>query len=478
MDHKVFKRWDKAILDKHKKVTSPPKGYHRIKVHLVFAVKFDGRHKARLVADGHLTPKPIENIYCGVVSLRNLRLVIFLGKLNHLELWGADIGNAYLEAVTDEKLYIVGVPEFQELEGHILIFVKTLYGLKSSGKRWAEVIHGILRDMKFLPSKADPCIWLRKAPNLRCYEYIAVYVDDLCIAAESPSAIIQILKSKHHLKGKGDGKLTYHLGADYFEDPDGIFVSQPKKYIDKLADSYKRLFNEDPPKSYKTPLDKNDHPELDTSEILEGDMAAKYLTIVGQLQWLVTLGRFYIYAQVATMSRFRAAPRQGHMDRLKRIYSYAIRTKDYAIRFGTEQPDYSFLPDQGFDWTYSVYGNVHKILPDDMPDPLGEAWCYGSHDITKITLKMLCDVSKTAVKKGGSYRSEIFHISRRFHPPCPPYLIHLLPPPPPPPPPPPIPHSSASNMGDATIHVVECVNTCSTVGIGDKSVTRCSCETV
>ena len=102
-------------------------------------------------------------------------------------------------------------------------------------------------------------------------------------------------------------------------------------------------------------------------------MAAKYLTMVGQLQWLVTLGRFDIHAQVATMSRFRAALRQGHMDRLKRIYSYAIRTKDYAIRFQTDQPDYSFLPDQDFDWTYSVYGNVQEILPDDMPEPLGEA---------------------------------------------------------------------------------------------------------
>ena len=373
LDYKVFKKWDKAILDKHKKVKNPPRGYHRIKVHPVFAVKFDGRPKARLVADGHLTPEPIQNIYSGVVSLRNLRLVIFLGKLNNLELWGADIGNSYLEAFTGEKLYIVAGPEFQELEGYILIFLKVLYGLKSSGKRWAEVIHGILRDMKFLPSKADPCIWLRKAPNLRCYEYISVYVDDICIAAESPSAIIQIFKSKYHLKVKGDGKLTYHLGADYFEDPDGTFVSQPKKYIDMLADTYKRLFNEDPPKGYKTPLDKNDHPELDTSEILEGDMAAKYLTMVGQLQWLVTLGRFDIHAQVATMSRFRAAPRQGHMDRLKRIYSYAIRTKDYAIRSRTEQPDYSFLPDQDFDWTYTVYGDVHEILPDDMPDPLGEA---------------------------------------------------------------------------------------------------------
>ena len=95
--------------------------------------------------------------------------------------------------------------------------------------------------------------------------------------------------------------------------------------------------------------------------------------MVGQLQWLVTLGRFDIHAQVATMSRFRAAPRQGHMDRLMRIYSYGIRTKDYAIRFRADQPDYCFLPDQDCDWTYSVYGNAQEILPDNMPDPLGEA---------------------------------------------------------------------------------------------------------
>ena len=186
LEYKVFNKWDKAILDKRKKVKNPHNGYHRIKVHLVFAVKYDGRHIARLVADGHLTHEPIEKIYSRVVSLGNLRLGIYLGKLNNLELWGADIGNAYLEAFTDEKLYIVAGPEFQELEGYILIFLKALYGIKSSGKRCAEVIHGILRDMKFLPSKADPCIWLRKTPNLKYYEYIAVYVDDVCIAAEFP----------------------------------------------------------------------------------------------------------------------------------------------------------------------------------------------------------------------------------------------------------------------------------------------------
>ena len=95
------------------------------------------------------------------------------------------------------------------------------------------------------------------------------------MAAEFPSTIIDIFKTKYNLKVKEDGKLSYHLGADYFEDTDGTFVSQPRKYVDRLAETYKRLFNKEPPKGHKIPLDKNDHPELDTSEILEGHIAAQ-----------------------------------------------------------------------------------------------------------------------------------------------------------------------------------------------------------
>ena len=48
-------------------------------------------------------------------------------------------------------------------------------------------------------------------------------------------------------------------------------------------------------------------------------------------------------------------------------------TKDYAVKFRTDQPDYSFLPEQNLDWTYSGYGDVCKILSDDMSEPLGQA---------------------------------------------------------------------------------------------------------
>ena len=132
-------------------------------VNLIFAVKHDGRHKARLVAGGHLTPDPIESIYSGIVSIRSIRLVIVLAKLNKLEVWEADIGNAYLEAKTKEKLYIAAGPEFEELNGHMLVIYKALYGLKSSCLQWCPKIHDIMLDKGFSPCKADPCVWLRKA---------------------------------------------------------------------------------------------------------------------------------------------------------------------------------------------------------------------------------------------------------------------------------------------------------------------------
>ena len=114
------------------------------------------------MAYGSLAQDPVENIYSGLVSLRHLRLVIFLGELNNLELWGADIGNAYLEAYTHEKLYIIAGAEFEELEGFILVFNNAIYGLKSSGKRRTERFNNIIKDMGFTPSTADPCVWMRE----------------------------------------------------------------------------------------------------------------------------------------------------------------------------------------------------------------------------------------------------------------------------------------------------------------------------
>jgi len=51
---------------------NPGPDYKKTRVHMVYAVKHNGRHKARLVAGGHLTETPIDSVYSSVVSLRGI----------------------------------------------------------------------------------------------------------------------------------------------------------------------------------------------------------------------------------------------------------------------------------------------------------------------------------------------------------------------------------------------------------------------
>ena len=133
------------------------------------------------------------------------------------------------------------------------------------------------------------------------------------------------------------------------------------------------MFKQDLPKNMRTPLDKNDHPELDDTELLTAESTQHYLTMIGQLQWLVTLGRFDIDAQVTTMSRFRSAPRKGHLERLPRVYGYVLKTKHYSTRYRTEEPDYSYLANTKHDWSYTVYGNVQEIIRNNCLKSLGKS---------------------------------------------------------------------------------------------------------
>lgn len=183
------------------KHTHPPDGYKNICVHLVFTIKHDGRHKARLVADGHLTDLPIHDTYSGVVSLCGLRIVILISELNNLSLVSTDIGNAYLEADTEEKVCVVGGPEFGIYQGHTLIIQKALYGMRSSGLRWNEIFSDSLRTLNFSPSYAEPDIWIRDGGNT--YEYVTVYVDDIVIAARNPMKVIHELQDTHRFQLKG-----------------------------------------------------------------------------------------------------------------------------------------------------------------------------------------------------------------------------------------------------------------------------------
>ena len=348
-----------------------PEGYTKIRCHFVYDCKHDGRFKSRFVAGGNMTDTPVDSIYSGVVSIPGIRLVTFIAELNGLELWATDIGNAYLESVTKEKVAFVAGPEFGEYEGHTFIILKAQYGLKSSGRRWHDRLHDALRRMGFKPTKAEEDIWMRDAGDH--YEYIAVYVDDLLIASRAPQSIIDALEGEPcKFKLKGTGEVKYHLGNDFFRDEDGVLCVGPRKYIERMATQHERLFGSEPKRNVTSPLERNDHPELDDSELLDEDGMKKYQSLIGTLQWCITLGRFDIATAVMTLSGFRVAPRVGHLERAKRVCGYLYKMKHGFIRVRTEEPDYSDLPESGYDWERTVYDGAKEEVPSDAPEPKGK----------------------------------------------------------------------------------------------------------
>ena len=96
-----------------------------------------------------MTDPPKYTTYSSLVSFRGLRIVNFIGELNGMSRKTGDIGNAYLEEFTTEKVYTIACCEFDciGLQGCVLVIVKALYGLKTSGSRFPDLFVEVMEDL-------------------------------------------------------------------------------------------------------------------------------------------------------------------------------------------------------------------------------------------------------------------------------------------------------------------------------------------
>ena len=313
--------------------------------------------------------------YSSVVQLRSMRIAIAIGELNGLKLGVGDVSCAYLEAYTQEKVYFIAGPEFGDLEGHTMIMVKALYGLRTSGARFHETFASTLEAMGFKPCIADPDVWLRDAGDV--YEYVCVYVDDLMAIMKDPTQFFTDLNEKHNYDLKGVGDPEFHLGATFCRDKDGTLAIDATRYVKKVVENFRKNFGEEPPKTgVSCPMEPKSHPELDDSPLLPQLGITQYQSLIGALQWAVTLGRFDIFPALVALSSFRVAPREGHMKCLKCIIGFLARNPSTAIRFRMGEPPLQemfgdAIPDTN--WMKSVYGDAPEEVPDGLPKPKGKA---------------------------------------------------------------------------------------------------------
>jgi hypothetical protein len=132
-----------------------PIGSKWVPCHMIYDVKMDFTRKARSGTGGHVTDPPTSITYSSVVARDSVCLAFMIASLN-------DIGNAYLNAHTKERVHTTCGPEFGQIQGHVAVIRRALYGLKSSGAAWRAALAATLQDMGFKASLADPDVWMAK----------------------------------------------------------------------------------------------------------------------------------------------------------------------------------------------------------------------------------------------------------------------------------------------------------------------------
>jgi Reverse transcriptase (RNA-dependent DNA polymerase) len=298
--------------------------------------------------------------------------VVFIAELNGLEVWCTDVGNAYLESYTKEKVYIIGGPEFTPFgwEGHVLFIDRALYGLKSSGLMWWDKLADVLRMIGFTLSKAESDIWMRPVDDH--YELLCVHVDDIIICSKKPQDIINQLEQVHKFSLKGTGPINYHLGCDYVREPNGTLCYGPRRYIDKMEQDFIAMFGTKP-KAYVSPLEPGDHPEFDESDLLDFEGIKQYQSLIGSIQWAVQLGRFDVATATMTLSAYRSAPRVGHLKRAKHFIGYLVENRNGMVRVHTDLPDFSGIEQPTLNWSRTPYEGACELIDPSAPEPLGKA---------------------------------------------------------------------------------------------------------
>jgi hypothetical protein len=157
-------------------------GFQEIKCHMIFDVKMDLTRKARMVAGGHTTETPASLTYSSVVSRDSVRIALLIAALNDLDIMACDIGNAYLNAPCREKIWFVAGPEFGSKQGQVVKVVRALYGLKSSGASWRNMLQETIQtEMGFIPTQGDPDVYRQRTAKPDGFEYwelLLVYVEN------------------------------------------------------------------------------------------------------------------------------------------------------------------------------------------------------------------------------------------------------------------------------------------------------------
>lgn len=300
------------------------------------------RYKARLVAKGYSQVQGIHytETFAPVVSKEALRVLVAVAAKKDWEIEQVDISCAFLHGRLDELLFCE-IPEgfTGDRSRHVFKFKRSLYGLKQSGRQYNKRLDDHLRRHGYQPTKADPCVYVKRDPHNNVEAYISCWVDDLFIIGEKAvtTAAKEMLRTQFDIKDLGPAR--WMLGLELTRDRvNRTATLSQARYVETMLS----MFKMEDSKAKDTPLEPGAEPlpraseqEQALTETEKAKMEAiPYRKAIGILLYLSTTTRPDIAAAVNQLARFVDDPRMRHFKALKHLLRYLRGSKDFGLVLG------------------------------------------------------------------------------------------------------------------------------------------------
>jgi hypothetical protein len=236
-----------------------------------------------------------------------------------------------LNAPLDETIHI-DVPfgyKVQSKDDVVLKLLKSLYGLKQSGRNWRELIHDWLTNYGFTQSKQDPCVY--SMHHRHGHLSIGIYVDDVLIADFSTDPVVCdafLSAITAAFKTTLSDDIDSFLSMKFTRRAAGIKVTITRAILELLERT--GMLNAKP---VETPMAENVYLVAATDdELLDSNGATEFRSIVGALIHISHFRPDVIFA-MGSLTHFMTRPGQLHLNAAKRVLRYLAGTLDIGLMF-------------------------------------------------------------------------------------------------------------------------------------------------
>ena len=315
-----------------------PDGKYAIGTKWILKCKRDARgivvrNKARLVAQGHRQEEGIDytEVFAPVARVEAIKLFLAYASYIGFKVYQMDVKSAFLYGEIEEEVYVTQPKGFEDPNHPDKVYkvVKALYGLHQAPRAWYARLSSFLLKHGYRRGTIDKTLFIKK--NVKDIILVQVYVDDIIFGSTKESwcrEFEDLMKGEFEMSAMGE--LTFFLGLQVQQKPEGIFISQ-EKYVHDIL----RKFDMENVRTATTPFEA---PKTKTkNEPDEPVNVHLYRSMIGSLMYL-TASRPDIMFAVSACSRHQVTPLVSHLNAVKKIFKYLKGQPKLGLWYPKESP--------------------------------------------------------------------------------------------------------------------------------------------